>query len=321
VNSLTLYYRYVSANSYMDILNFVCTDQVENIVVYTIFDGKATSRQIEGIVEKQKEFSKKRRTKFRNHAVFNSSASIDSNLKKALLMNGFVVELMLEETSREMVKNGGKIANSLNRYGIQNKLWVNETSDQQAAYRLFEQNALPVNFIEPQYCCDLTTWFDEWLYNKSSVAVNTFTDIIMMLTLQTRSGNCRFGSCLGNTFYVDETMTFYMCPFRRDIETCLGKMEGLANPFEMFETENVYSIVCNSVDKRANCAENCSNFAYCQGGCAVSNASDCQMYIKLVEHIGDSMRHIYDNRKLEDVNSVVKNAILNAVAFGSAFFK
>lgn len=321
MKSFTLYHKFVSEDAYASNLRFVCTDNVENVVVYTVFEKNPSSKALEAIINKQKEFAQNRRIKFKNHVVFTKQIKISAPLIRALVLNGFTAEIILENCQEDTIIATSRVVSKLNHNGIPNKLWIGEQSNQFDIYHSFNAEQLPINFIRPVYDGSATSWFDSWLYDKSATATNIFSDIIMMITLQAKSNNCRYSSCLGRTAYVDETQNYYMCPLHIGERTCLGNPQADQMFFDLFETENTYRIINASVEKRSDCAEKCNGFGYCQAGCALEPHFDCGSYIALVEHIGSVLKNIYDAGKIDTVNNVVKNAILNAIAFGSAFFK
>ena len=143
-----------------------------------------------------------------------------------------------------------------------------------------------------------------------------------MLVMQTHSPNCRHASCFGSTFHVDEQLRVYLCPVHPDARTRLGSLKDADTLEALLQCDAVARLLPAAVEKRQHCADHCQAFPYCQGGCPLETqaGNDCAYYSATVERIRQRLLEVYHDGKLRQVNYIVKNAILNALAFGTAFF-
>ena len=308
---------FLPEGDYRTVLQRLCPDSVRDITVYTRLPADITGKQIEALVEVQKTFSSDRSVRFQNYAVFHQLPRFSKALQKALRKNSFFLELHIEKSLAPRLV---KITRRLEKANIGYKLCLQEDGDQMAAYQLFSGLGLHICFTDPRYSAESPQQFDKWLYDPAARGINTFTDIINMLVLQTHSPNCRHASCFGNTFFVDRQLDVYLCPYHPDGKTMLGSLRKAQNLADLLNCEAVAALLPTAVEKRQRCAAGCQAFSYCQGGCALEETSDCRHYSATVEHIRQRLLETYRDGKLGQVNYIVKNAILNAFAFGTAFF-
>lgn len=300
---------------YRNILERLCPATVQNVTVYAYADG-VQSKQLNALVDTQKNFSLQRPIRFRNILVLTHPPRLTKALRRALVKNNFILHL---QTTLEQAPKLNNRIQILTKYDIHSKLWVDETVDQQEAYRCFRSLGLPLNLTRPCYTADTPDWFSQWLYDPTAQGINTFCDIITMLTLDTHSPNCRYASCFGTTFRVDAQQQVYLCPVHMDTRTCLGQLTDVDT---LLQCDAVEKLLSTAIAKRQLCAETCHGFTSCQGGCPLEQDTDsqCAHYIATVDRIREALLDVYHNGKLDQVNNVVKNAILNALAFGTAFF-
>lgn len=317
---MTLYYMHRSAEQYKQLLEIICDEKTENVTIYSIFRNGRVSKELEKIVEMQKQVSQNRRIVFENHAVFLTRVRFSPKLREHLRRNDFHVELVPEE---EVLQNPRKLigcVKRLNRSKLPSKIWV-RSGEARERHAAFESVGIPICFTEPVYDEQTVKWFDEWLYRPNAVGINTFTDIISTVLLHTKSPNCRYASCLGKTLFVDEMGKIYLCPSVRDESTYLGTQDDMENLRQTFSANTMYDVVRRCVERRSACANQCTGFSACRGGCPLEapQMPECWHYVETVRHIHSVLLAIYKENKIDAVNSVVRNALLNAVAFNSAF--
>ena len=311
--------QYTSAEQYQKVLEKLCPATVRDITVTIHFPQDVSARQIEGVVEAQKAFSQTRKVRFRNYAFFAQMPRLSRQLRKALRKNAFALEFQVQQSQVAALV---RLARCLEKDNLAYKFTLWESADQQADYQLFASHGLPLCFAQPQYTAESPAQFDRWLTDPAAQGVNTFCDIINMLVMQSHSPNCRHASCFGTTFYVDAQQNVYLCPFHADARTCLGSLNEAENLEKLLNCQAVAQLLPAVVQKRQGCADGCQAFAWCQGGCMLETetGSECTHYGATVEHICRRLLEVYRGNDLSKVNSVVKNAILNALAFGTAFF-
>lgn len=300
---------------YLAVLTRLCPESVRNITVY-VYAEQVEPGQIKALVEVQKQFSEDRSVRFRNILVLSRMPAFHRSLRRVLVKNNFLVHLQV--TAGEAPQAAKTVA-KLTKHGIHSKLWVDAPEDQKRIYDTFAALGLPVNLQRPRYTEDTPRWFDQWLHDPNAQGINTFCDIITMLTMDTYSPNCRYASCFGTTFRVDADLQVYLCPHHMDRRTHLGKLTDLE---QLLQCETVAQLLTEAIEKREHCAANCRCFASCQGGCLLEEVrdSECAHYIATVDRIRAALLDVYRSNDLGQVNNVVKNAILNALAFGTAFF-
>lgn len=303
---------------YSLVLQRLCPETVRNITVYTRLPAGIKPKQLEQLVQVQKDFSQDRRVRFRNYGIFPAGSRFPKAMRRVLHKNGIAVELVVlpEKTAGLAAK-----VRRLEKTGIPCRLRVAQTEDQWAVYEQFARLGLPVCFEDPRYDAQTPERFDRWLCDPNAQGVNIFTDILTMLTLKTYSPNCRHGSCFGSTFSVDEHLDVYLCPNSMTEKTRLGNLRQTENRDALFAGPAVEQFLPGAVEKRRTCAQSCGSFPYCQGGCLLEPDRDCAGYRATVEYIRQRLPELYRSQNLAQVNPVVKNAILNALAFGTAFFK
>ena len=318
MKSVYLHCPLLKDEDYSLVLQRLCPPPVRNITVYTRLPAGVKPKALEQLVQVQKDFSRERQVRFRNYGIFPAGSRFPKAMRRVLHKNGIAVELTVlpEKTAGLAAK-----VRRLEKAGIPCRLRVAQTEDQWAVYQQFARLGLPVCFEEPRYDAQTPDRFDRWLYDPTAQGVNIFTDILTMLTLQTYSPNCRHGSCFGSTFGVDENLDIYLCPHRMTEKTRLGNLRQAADREALFATPAVEQFLPGAVQKRQACAQSCGSFPHCQGGCLLDSSWDCAGYRATVERIRQRLPEIYRGQDLTRVNPVVKNAILNALAFGTAFFK
>jgi len=316
VKNVYIHCPLLSPEDYRTVLERLCPDPVRNVTVYTYAD-RACPKTLAALVEVQKNFGLERSLRFRNVVVFSQVPRFGKSLRRVLTKNNISVDLQVKP---EQAPHLLKIVKGLEKSGISNKLWVDETADQQEAYRCFSAQGLYLHMQRPQYDEHTADWFSQWLYDPKAQGINTFGDIITMLTLDTYSPNCRHASCFGTTFRVDDRLQVYLCPHHMDGRTCLGKLQDRD---VLLQCDRVAQLLTTAIQKREKCTAQCKGFAFCQGGCLLEadTAEECIHYFATVERIRTSLLEVYRSGDLSRVNNVVKNAILNALAFGTAFFK
>lgn len=320
MSTITLFHEYASPELLRQLLDYFGDQGAKTLILYSVFKEGLDPKVLKEVVQTQQAFSKGRKVVFKNHAVVFGACKLSLAAKKFLAANSFSVEFALGSDYEQKLQKVAKPLRELNLGGVSSRIWVDVSENQYEVYKACNLQGLGVHFYEPQFTAREIARFDAWLSDPSATAVNTFTDIIYSLTLQLRSHNCRHGSCLGNTFYADRDGQLYMCPICRNESTFLGKPEGKGLQ-ELFGAAGVYNTICNAVSKRTGCVDTCRDFAYCQGGCPLQ-AECCYKdghYTALLHHIHTKLREIYNSGSLDGVNNVVKNAILNAVAFRTAF--
>ena len=316
MKSVYIHCPVLSAEAYTQVLQKLCPASVRNVTVYCYAD-KPTAKQLKTFVEAQRNFGLQRSVRFRNILVISKLTGFSGAMRRVLLKNSFTVALQaVPEQAEKLVR---PIRRAVKKR-IPLKLLVDAPNDQKSVYMSFAAQGLSIHLQKPIYDQNTAQWFAQWLYDPAAQGVNTFTDIITMLTMDTYSPNCRYASCFGTTFRVDAQLQVYLCPYHMDAHTCLGQLTEVE---QLLQCENVVQLLGKTLEKRGNCAKNCRGFSVCQGGCPLECRSDneCIHYVETVDQIRDSLLDVYHNRKLDRVNSVVKNAILNALAFGTAFFK
>ena len=321
MKTITFYYEHCCPEQFGEYLEFLCREDPEELVIYSIFSHSFTGKEPEEIVNFQRKVSANRRIRFRNHGVFRNRVPLSRRALNALADRGFRVELLIEDPETDPKKLLPTVK-KLNQRGIYLNLW-NAPADQKQTYEKFRTAGLPVCFSKPEYTSETKAWFDTWVFDKGAVGVNTFTDIMGMLLLGIRSHNCRYSSCVGNTYYADGKGRFYLCPIHLGEETCLGTMEDMGALSQSFGQPTTYKVLLSCVNKREACLNNCQVFSCCYGGCPMETekGENCSHYATLVTHIGNTLREIYEKDRLGDVNPVVRSAILNAIAFDSAFIR
>lgn len=305
---------HLPAADYRRVLAQLCPETIRDITVHTHFPATVSAKDIEALVEVQKAFSEDRSLRFRNFAVFRSLPRFSGALIKALRKHSFFLVLQVQT---HMAPALVKVAKRLEKAGLGYRLQV-DTEDQLAAYRQFAAHGLHISFTDPKYTARCPELFDRWLCDPAAQGVSTFTDIIHMLVLQTRSPNCQHASCFGTTFYVDEALDVYLCPNHPDQRTKLGALTELQ---ALLNCDAVARLLPPIIGKRERCTQSCKSFGYCQGGCPLAeDSTDCIHYAATVEHIRQRLLEVYRDGNVRQVNYIVKNAILNALAFGTAFF-
>lgn len=315
MKSIYIHCPLLPADSYHAVLEKLCLPPVRNVTVYTYAD-RVSEKQLDAFIEAQKAFGLAHPVRFRNILVLTGIPRFSWAVRRLLLKNNFFLRLqVLPEQGKKLVKPVAR----LNQKGIQTQLWVDENQDQQALYRHFSSLGLSINLDRPRYDAGTADWFSRWLYDPNAQGINTFCDIISLLTLDVHSPNCRYASCFGTTFRVDEQLQVYLCPHHMDERTCLGT---LTERDRLLQGENLVQLLTGAIQKRNHCSSHCDGFAVCQGGCPLEPEAgdECCHYIATVNRIREALLDVYHNGKLGQVNPIVKNAILNALAFGSAFF-
>ena len=319
MNHIYIHCPHLPDEQYRLVLDRLCPETVRNITVYTQFAPDVAPEQIEAMVQVQKDFAQHKPIRFQNHAVFAQLPRFRKALRKVLIKNNFIVELQVQ---KEQAPQLVKIVQRLEKSAIIHRICLDERQDQEGAYRLFATQGLHLCFDNPIYTAQTPELFDKWLYDPAARGVNTFTDIIHMLTLQSRSPNCRHASCFGSVFRVDEALNVYLCPYCVDDRTRLGSLQQADSLNELLNCQAVADLLPDVVQKRQHCSESCAGFAHCQGGCPLEalSADECRHYTATVDRIRQRLLEVYREGKLAQVNYIVKNAILNALAFGTAFF-
>lgn len=307
------------SSDYRLTLERLCGDTVRDITVHTYFAQTPDARDIEALVETQKAFGLERLTRFRNYAVFTALPRLSRSLCKALRKHSFTLDLQAE---RSWAPKLVSIAKKLEKSAIAYRITLDEQDDQPGAYRVFAELGLHIHFTDPQYTAQSPAQFDRWLYAPKAQGINTYCDIINMLVLQTHSPNCRHASCFGTTFRVDEELKVYLCPFHIEQRTLLGSLREAENLNALLDSPVVAQVLMDAVEKRQRCSGSCEAFPLCQGGCPLESEprEGCREYGITAQHIRQRLLEVYREGKLEQVNYIVKNAILNALAFGTAFF-
>lgn len=309
----------LSQADYKLVLERLCPESVKNITVYIRISAHTKPKQIEAMLNAQKAFSKDRSVHFQNHCVFTYVPRFYKPLRRVLRKNSFSVEIMVQKKQFLKLK---RTARRLEKSGISHKLWIDEMQDQYSTYKLFSGHGLHINFVNPKYTDKTPEQFDYWLYDQNACGVNTYCDIINMLAMQSYSPNCRYASCFGNTFNVDEQLNVYLCPLHSEQRTKLGRLKESNGLEEILNCETVAKLLPITVQNRQQCVAKCKSFSSCQGGCPLecTDKSDCDNYCATVELIRRRLLEVYRDGKMRQVNYIVKNAILNALAFGTAFF-
>lgn len=319
MKNVTVHCPVLSNDDYSTVLQRLCTESVKNVTVYIRATARTTPKQIESMIDAQKQFCKNRTVRFQNHCVFTQIPHLYKSLRRVLRKNSFWVDITVQKKQFFRLK---RISKRLEKLGIAYKFWLDETADQYGAYKLFSAHGLNINFVRPIYTDKTPELFDKWLYDPLAKGVNTFCDIINMLAMQTHSQNCRYASCFGNTFNVDKQLNVYLCPIHADSRTLLGSLKQAENLESLLNCQAVADLLPTAVQKRQQCVANCKSFHYCQGGCPLEseNNTGCDYYCATVEKIRQRLLEVYRDGKIRQVNYIVKNAILNALAFGTAFF-
>lgn len=315
MKSIYLHCPLLQPEDYQAVLQQLCPNPVRNVTVYT-YAKQVTAKALTQLVEVQKSVGLSNSLRFRNILVLPQIPRFTAPVRRVLLKNSFTLELQVTpEQAPKLVKP----VRQLTSKGLMVRLWVDAEENQRAVYDQFCRQGLPLHLQHPHYTEETADWFSQWLYDPHAQGINTFCDIISMLTLDTHSPNCRHSSCFGTTFRIDEELNVYLCPWQMDQRTYLGKLSPKA---QLLQCDAVVKLLTDAVAKRQGCAGNCGGFAFCQGGCLLEADADneCVHYIATVDRIRESLLDIYRNQKLDQVNLVVKNAILNALAFGTAFF-
>lgn len=315
MKSVYIHCPLLPADSYHAVLENLCRPPVRNVTVYTYAD-QVSEKQLNAFIEAQKAFGLAQPVRFRNILVLTGIPRFSWAVRRLLLKNNFFLRLQVQpEQAGKLVKPVAK----LNKKGLQTQLWVNETEDQQAVYRHFSNLGLSLNLDHPRYGAGTADWFSRWLYDPNAQGINTFCDIISLLTLDVHSPNCRYASCFGTTFRVDEQLQVYLCPHHMDERTCLGP---LTERNQLLQGDNLVQLLTGAIQKRNRCSGSCDGFSLCQGGCPLEleTGDECRHYIATADRIRESLLDVYRSGKLGQVNPIVKNAILNALAFGTAFF-
>ena len=304
----------LSEADYRTVLETLCPATVRNATIY-LHAQTLRPKQLERLMEVQKNFGMDRPIRFRNILQLQSPPTVTRSVRRVLSKNSISVHLQTTPAALPRVK---RTVQALTKHSISCKLWV-DTDEQAEAYECFRRAGLPLNLTRPRYDSTTADRFSAWLYDPTAQGINTFCDIIAMLTLETHSPNCRYASCLGTTFRVDEQLQVYLCPRHMDSRTHLG---ALNTPNELLQCDTVMRLLTQAIDKRSRCAESCQSFAHCQGGCLLEGLSDdeCRHYAATVARIRQQLLEVYRSGRLDRVNPTVKNAILNALAFGTAFF-
>lgn len=303
----------LSESDYRNVLDRLCPLSVENVTVY-IHADRACAKQLQALVEVQKSFGMERTLRFRNILVFSHVPRFVKSLRRVLVKNNFSVELHVDQAQ---IPKLVKVDRRLTKSGIRHGFWVDAQEDQWEVCRRFQAVGLPVHLERPRYTADTADRFDRWLRDPSAQGINIFCDIISMLTLEIHSPNCRYASCFGTTFRVDEQLQVYLCPHHMNEQTCLGR---LAPRDTLLQQSNVMQLLSQAIEKRGQCTGSCSGFSFCQGGCPLEQDASCTHYLDTVQHIRNALQEVYRSNDLSQVNPIVKNAILNALAFGTAFF-
>lgn len=317
MKNIFIHCPFLPTEDYLLMLERLCPNSVRNITVHMDFPARTTPKHIESVVQAQKDFSKGRKVRFQNRAVFARLPRFTKQLCRALRKNGFSVELQVEKNQATKL---ARIAKKAEKSGINYRICLDETQDQMAAYRLFAARGLHICFTDPQYTAQTADWFDQWLYDPAAQGINTFCDIINMLVMQTRSPNCRHASCFGNVFRVDEQLDVYLCPLHPDERTILGSLRTTESLDALLSCPTVAALLPEVIEKRRRCGAECAAFLHCQGGCPLEEQPYCAYYGETVERVRQRLLEVYHEGKLHQVNYIVKNAILNALAFGTAFF-
>ena len=78
---------------------------------------------------------------------------------------------------------------------------------------------------------------------------------------------CKFGSCLGNTLYVDAKGGVHFCPWYPE-RSAIGSLKDKVN---YFNDENALSVLNDAIAKRKRCKAECVHFEYCSGGCPLED--------------------------------------------------
>lgn len=318
MNHIYIHCPLLPEEDYRQVLERLCPEFVHNLTVYLHLPMNVTHQDIERVVEVQKAFSENRTVRFQNYGIFEQLPRFGRALCKALRKHSFLLDMRVKPDQAPALV---KLAKKLEKKGIAYKFSVEETENQMEIYRRFASCGMHTYFTDPQYTVESPELFDRWLYDPASQGINTFCDIINVLVLQTHSPNCRHASCFGNTFYVDEKLEVFLCPLHRDERTHMGSLRENGSLETLLSCEAVAHLLPAVVQKRQKCADNCDAFASCQGGCPLTREEkDCTCYGTTVEHIRQRLLEVYRDGKVGQVNYIVKNAILNALAFGTAFF-
>ena len=316
MTSVYIHCPLLPAEDYRTVLERLCPSTVRNATIH-IHTASLKIKQLKLLLEAQKDFGQQRTIRFRNILVLSNVPRVTRSLRRVLSKNNIFLRLEVEPCQAPSLV---KPLRALAKQGISCTLWVDEDQNQFEVYDRFRALGLPLNLQKPRYTAQTPDLFSRWLYDPSAQGINTFCDIITMLTLGTRSPNCRYASCFGTTFRVDENMQVYLCPRHMDERTLLGP---LAEADKLLQSEAAAQLLSGVIPNRQRCVSACESFPICQGGCLLDSEAtkECTHYIATVERIRQALLEVYSSGDLSQVNPIVKNAILNALAFGTAFFE
>lgn len=315
MNSVYIHCPSLPAEDYRAVLENLCPQTVRNATVH-IHAEHITCAQLKQLMNVQRDFGLQQPVRFRNVLVLSGIPRITHRLRRLLQKHS--ISLSLQVNTQQLSKGASRIR-ALAKHRISCKLWSDETDDQIAVYHHFRQLGFPLNLQHPRYTAETPVFFSHWLYDPAAQGINTFCDIITMLTMDTHSPNCRHASCFGTTFCVDTQLQVYLCPWHMDEKTHLGPLD---TPDKLLQQNAVAQLLPQVIQKRNNCTNHCQHFSYCQSGCPLQKDfdSECAHYISTVDCIRKSLLEVYRSGDLQKVNPIVKNAILDAIAFGTAFF-
>lgn len=155
-------------------------------------------------------------------------------------------------------------------------------------------------------------WFDEWVQTCDGGWIDLFMDAAGYWYTGFHINDCCHDSCLGKYLYLDAQGNRYFCAEK--------KRESLMDREQNDEIYDDYykKVLAGAIEKRRHCTNNCEGFAFCQGGCPLSedSSAQCKEYIEKLDYIRKYILKNKDTMFLETPNPGLRQMFLNVAAYG-----
>ena len=183
----------------------------------------------------------------------------------------------------------------INRYNVDHMIEI---------YRYAQERSIPlkmnpvfkVNAADhEEYLIDSATYvknfqklFDYWLCD--SKATGNIEPIMQFLRMyfEKKGTECIYGSCLYHWISFMQDGSIYPCGRTYPLKYQLGNITEVSDIQQVFETEVYRELTIASILRRQHCAEQCSYFGICNGGCnssclvddnlTVPNPENCEIF-------------------------------------------
>jgi len=109
--------------------------------------------------------------------------------------------------------------------------------------------------------------FCYWIEDeKCSIQLQPFENYLSM-AMGGKHRDCANASCLLSFISMDINGDLYPCTRLYERNFCYGNIRDIKSIKDIYQSKGFENIAVNSIQRRKKCLDECSLFAYCQGGC------------------------------------------------------